>query len=551
MRFFLYRTPRSYTHNCRQVRGGRPSPFAFYLCLSALICGCFLSVSYASPPPSAEVHFCLPLNAEDMRARDSIYDATKHALNLNVGEPRTVRMIYFLPNDRPFRQEVVDSMKVTIRQIQTFFAEQMQAHGYGNKTFRFETDLSAGQAGAEGEPVVHRVDGQHPDSHYLDNTSSTVFDEIQQDFDLDANIYFIVIDNSINAIDGAAGRGDRRGKNGGVALFPGEFSFETAAHELGHAFGLWHDFDNDAYVMSYGGVHRDRLSACNAEFLAIHPYFNPDTPTEEAQPPTIELISPAGYPAGSKSISIQLKVNDSEGLHQVILFVRTREPHPAVGFFELKTCRGLAGEKDTVVEFDYDGVIPSVTETSLSNPSVHPILQERGVEVLFDQPTTLVRISEGEQEGVPGAVLGTPLVVEVRDQDGNVLAGAPVAFAVTAGDGSLSVETTVTDSSGRASSVLTLGNSLEPIVVSVMVAGIDQAVMFSVAAVATLDFDGNGAVGFADFLLFVAQFGFSEDDEGYKARFDLDGDGTIGFGDFLLLANAFGKEVSSLGVSGG
>ena len=95
------------------------------------------------------------LDFEDTQKRDSIYAATKHALNLNVGEPRTVRMIYFLPNDRPFRQEVVDSMKVTIRQVQTFFADQMEAHGYGRKTFRFETD-------AQDDPVVHRVDGQTP-----------------------------------------------------------------------------------------------------------------------------------------------------------------------------------------------------------------------------------------------------------------------------------------------------------------------------------------------------------------------------------------------------
>ena len=139
------------------------------------------------------MHFCLPLDLGDTQARDSIYAATKHALNLNVGEPRTVRMIYFLPNDRPFRQEVVDSMKVTIRQIQTFYAEQMQAHGHGNKTFRFETD-------ARGEPMVHHVDGQHPDSHYLDNTSRTILDEVEQVFDRDANIYLIVVDNSINAI---------------------------------------------------------------------------------------------------------------------------------------------------------------------------------------------------------------------------------------------------------------------------------------------------------------------------------------------------------------
>ena len=71
-------------------------------------------------------HFCRVLDFEDMQARDSLYAAPKQTFNLNAGEPRTVRMIYFLPNDRPFRQEVVDSMKVTIRQIQTFFAEQIQ-----------------------------------------------------------------------------------------------------------------------------------------------------------------------------------------------------------------------------------------------------------------------------------------------------------------------------------------------------------------------------------------------------------------------------------------
>jgi hypothetical protein len=46
-------------------------------------------------------------------------------------DPRTVRMIYFRPNDRPFRQEVVDSMVVAILQIQAFFAEEMQRHGHG------------------------------------------------------------------------------------------------------------------------------------------------------------------------------------------------------------------------------------------------------------------------------------------------------------------------------------------------------------------------------------------------------------------------------------
>ena len=138
----------------------------------------FSSVGDASPQPpeSDNVHFCLPLDFEEMQARDSTYAASKQALNLNVGPPRTVRMIYFLPNDRPFRASVVDSMKRTIRQIQTFYGEQMQAHGFGYKTFDIETD-------AQGELIVHRVDGQLPDSHYLNNTYWTVLDEIAQVFD--------------------------------------------------------------------------------------------------------------------------------------------------------------------------------------------------------------------------------------------------------------------------------------------------------------------------------------------------------------------------------
>ncbi len=317
----------------------------------------------ASPQPSNDVHFCLPLNAEDMRARDSIYAATKHALNLNVGEPRTVRMIYFLPNDRPFRQEVVDSMKVTIRQIQTFYAEQMQAHG--NKTFRFETD-------ARGEPLVHRVDGLHSDSYYLDDTYATVSDEIRQVFDILANnVYLVVIDNSIDVI-GIGGGQTAGGTAGILALIPGGFHWKTAAHELGHTFGLAHDFRDGNYIMSYGPSVEDQLSSCSAGFLAVHPYFNLDIPDEET-PPIIELISPHEYPVGSKSISIQLKVSDPEGLHQVVLFVRTREPHFAAGSTEVKLCHRLSGEREATVEFDYDGVIPSDSTSSLSDSPRHEI----------------------------------------------------------------------------------------------------------------------------------------------------------------------------------
>ena len=275
----------------------------------------------------------------DFKGLDNRNYARTFAANLNVGEPRTVRMIYFTPNDWPYRADVVQKMKDTIRTVQTFFAGQMEAYGYGSRTFRVETD-------SQGEPMVHHVDGQHPFSHYDNTLGHAVVEELEQGFDFDANIYFIVLGtDALRQGSGAhaGGVGRRFGKNGGFGLVPDRFYWDTVAHELGHAFGLKHDFRNTAFIMSYSSSIR--LSRCAADFLSVHPYFNQNIPIiEEGSPSTIELISPRIYPAGSRSVPVRLRVSDSEGVHQVLL--------SAGG---LVGCRGFEGERDAIVEFDYDG----------------------------------------------------------------------------------------------------------------------------------------------------------------------------------------------------
>ena len=55
------------------------------------------------------------------------------------------------------------------------------------------------------------------------------------------------------------------------------------------------------------------------------------------------------------------------------------------------------------------------------------------------------------------------------------------------------------------------------------------------------DFDGDGAVGFTDFLQFAAKYGLSWGDAGYDARFDLDGDGEVGARDWWIFQKSFGR----------
>ncbi len=71
----------------------------------------------------------------------------------------SVRLVYFLPNDRPARPDRIEALRQLIKDAQEFYADEMERHGYGRKTFTIETD-------GKGEPVVHRVNGKFKEAYY-------------------------------------------------------------------------------------------------------------------------------------------------------------------------------------------------------------------------------------------------------------------------------------------------------------------------------------------------------------------------------------------------
>ena len=99
----------------------------------------------------------------------------------------------------------------------------------------------------------------------------------------------------------------------------------------------------------------------------------------------------------------------------------------------------------------------------------------------------LSKVSGDNQSGIPGIALLEPFVVEVRDENGEILEGIPITFAVTAGDGTLSLTDTTTDENGRAESSFTLGLNLGINTISVSAFGIENVVTFNAVAEPTIN----------------------------------------------------------------
>ena len=192
---------------------------SFHFVLCSIIASLTLNLSAVSSPAFAEnrVHFC---GFTEQPPENRRY--ARSSAHLDATEPFTVRLIYFLPNDRMPQKGIHAKMDRLIKDVQQFYGEQMENHGFGRKTFKLETD-------ALGIAVVHHVDGQFTDSYYHKQTFSKVLKETRGQFDISQNIYFVVVDVSTGGFDNGmvAGQATSYGEWGGLAAIPASGGFSA------------------------------------------------------------------------------------------------------------------------------------------------------------------------------------------------------------------------------------------------------------------------------------------------------------------------------------
>ena len=280
-----------------------------------------------------------------------LWDVTPYSsLNQNM-----VRIIYFTPRDRSAQSGTWKKLETRIKDVQRFYADQMEINGFGRKTFTYETYEN-------GSLRAYRVEGQFRDQYYHTDTANKVYDEVASLFDTGKHIYLIVAEVSSEFI-GAENKCGVGGGNwyendllvrtqGGRAVIPasgtcseGTYGVVVAAHELGHALGLEHDFRDAAYIMSYGAAP-DRLSKCTAKWLDANRFFNTDQ-TAFDEPTTIQMLTPSAYLPNARNFTLQFEVTDADGIHQAQLLVPATAADPATGI-KLHSCKNLNTQSSTL-----------------------------------------------------------------------------------------------------------------------------------------------------------------------------------------------------------
>ena len=219
----------------------------------------------------------------------------------------TVQLIYFRASDLPPRPDVDAEIDRLIKETQLFYANEMERHGFGRKTFQFETD-------AKGNAVVHHVVGRFPYAHYV-NIWQLWEEEVREQIDISRrerlSVYMIDIPK------GAATPGRASGHGGPSAAHIYDWHWRTLAHEIGHGFGYLHDFRSGSYLMSYGPGKRNELSRCHAEWLDLHPFLN-GRQLSSTSYPKVKMLPPS-LASPPNMIRLRFEVTDPDGLHQVLL----------------------------------------------------------------------------------------------------------------------------------------------------------------------------------------------------------------------------------------
>ena len=306
--------------------------------------------------------------------------------------------IYFLPTNLQPQADMPERIDKMLKGVQAYFADEMERHGLGRKTFNFENN-------SDGTAKVFLFEGNTTDDYYRRDSSRTLT-EIEERFELSNNLYFIILEKSrekktvakktdekeFTAADlekmmealremprnmSLTIRGFMFREKGGhiVVQTPiNRYTTHKLAQDFGEEFGLHRDYRDPSYLMSDGRASKHLLKD-SALWLSSSRFFNSRQMFFDRKTSISKL--------SRHRDKLRLEIEDADGISQVRLLARSYSNNPPPGFQDeidptenqttwkrsykghilaLQDVLTLQGEKKAKVELDYPKYLDSLIE---------------------------------------------------------------------------------------------------------------------------------------------------------------------------------------------
>ena len=341
-----------------------------------------------------------------------VWDLTKRQLDLTKVRNDVVRLIYYLPKDKEPSPNITQKIDKTIREVQKHYSDEMERHGFGRKTFTFETDEN-------GKAKIYLMKENQTENHDLQlNDIWLVF------VDHDNDLQSVLIDNMMKRLKSAPTErsyrhfdktftfpirriGIIRGKIGmyDIKGFTGDgrfvyatkkgFDWRLTAYKLKHLFALLHrehrlhKYEPNVFKRFFYGINRmmpwgkgwAKLSKCEAEWLDRSRFFNSNQPFFDKRP-KIEMNV---LKADTDSPLFQFTAADEDGIHQLLLFVPEDIEKPYWSN-KLQGCQTLNGKKKATVVFEISN--PEIKKGEIRMIDMHGNIASREFRFLEKTPET-------------------------------------------------------------------------------------------------------------------------------------------------------------------
>ena len=237
---------------------------------------------------------------------------------------QSVRVIYFYPTDQSSpNQNKIEEIGRISRKAQSFYREQMEANGFGNKTFNLE---------GEGDSItIYIVKGNFNTEHYKRDRWEEIITEVtgvRSDINLVIVAGLTVVSSNAGALMQRSCLGNACAMHDFTyhAIVPEKADgvIPAVSHELGHAFGLNHNADQNSLMVDVRVISDNKhptidemhLHMNELRWLDKHKYFNNDVSPNT--PPTVKEIYDTNWveTGGFDNIMLRIDIEGEHELHQ-------------------------------------------------------------------------------------------------------------------------------------------------------------------------------------------------------------------------------------------